>query len=286
MRGERILENSALISIIIPAYNVKPYIGDCVDSVLNQKYDNFEIIIIDDGSTDGTGEFCDELCKTDSRIRVIHKKNEGPSAARNVGVQSAKGSYISFVDSDDKVSPDYLRVLYENAVKFNADVSQCGFVRFENEDEIVPNTKNTPVKRDKEYLYDLLAEIGPECKSMGLIVVWNKLIRREIVEKISFPEGRWHEDEFYVNYLMENTNVYIESPAQLYYYRKRANSIVGENNRDNRRHLDLIAAFRERTALYKRVCDKKLYKKVKAAYHETIKIQIKVFIKFNLLRIN
>lgn len=274
--------NADLISVIIPAYNVKPYIEECVDSVLNQKYGNFEIIIVDDGSTDGTGELCDELCKSDSRIRVIHKKNEGPSAARNIGVQSAKGSYISFVDSDDKVSSDYLNVLYENAIRFNADVSQCGFVRFEKEDEIMPNTENAPVKRDKEYLYDLLAEIGPECKSMGLIVVWNKLIRRETADKISFPEGRWHEDEFYVNYLMENTETYIETPAQLYYYRQRPDSIVGINNRDNRRHLDLIAAFKERTALYKRVCNKKLYKKVKAAYRETIKIQCKTVLKFKL----
>lgn len=279
------MEKKDLISIIIPAYNVAPYIGECINSILDQKYSDFEIIIVDDGSTDGTGELCDEFCKKDSRIRVIHKKNEGPSAARNIGVQFAEGSYISFVDSDDMVSPDYLQVLYENAVKFNADISQCGFVRFENENEISASTDNTPVKRDKEYLYDLLAEIGPECKSMGLIVVWNKLIRREIADKISFPYGRWHEDEFYVNYLMENTNTYIETPAQLYYYRKRSDSIVGENNRDNRRHLDLIAAFKERTSLYKRVCSKKLYKKVKAAYYETIKIQIKVFIKFKLLRV-
>lgn len=117
------------------------------------------------------------------------------------------------------------------------------------------------------------------------MVVWNKLIRREAAEKIAFPEGRWHEDEFYVNYLMESAERFVETRAQLYFYRKRPDSIVGENNRRNRRHLDLIEAFRERKALYKRVCSKELYKKVKAAYYETIKIQIKTYLKFKAYEI-
>lgn len=277
------MENRHLISVIVPVYNVKPYLSECVNSVLRQSYNKFELILVDDGSADGSGEMCDKFSEDDERIKALHIKNGGPSSARNAGVKAAKGEYISFVDSDDMVSEDYLKVLYENAVNFDADVSMCRYVTFKNgEQPDEPNKENKPSLQDKEGMYNLLTEIGPQCRSTHLVVVWNKLIRRETAEKISFPDGRWHEDEFYVNYLMENAERFVETPAELYFYRKRPDSIVGENNRSSRRHLDLIEAFRERTALYKRACSKELYKKVKAAYYETIKIQFKTYVKFRI----
>lgn len=276
------MERNALISIIVPIYNVKPYLAQCVSSILNQKYSNFELILVDDGSTDGSSEICDKVAEKEPRVRVIHIENGGPSVARNRGMESARGEYIAFVDSDDFISEDYLMVLYENAVRFNSDVSQCGFVRFENEDGIHPYKENLPVSRNKEYLYNQLAEVDGAYESMKLIVVWNKLIRREIAEKISFPAGHWHEDEFYVNYLMENVETYIETPAQLYFYRKRPDSIVGEFNRDNRRHLDLIDALKERRALYRRVCNDELKHKIDLAYIKVFKTQCKTILKYKL----
>ena len=103
----------SLISVVVPVYNVKQYLDDCMHSIVNQTYENIEIILVDDGSTDGSGELCEEWKGKDSRIRVIHQENGGLSAARNTGIEHAKGSYIAFVDSDDWVSEEYIEKLYE-----------------------------------------------------------------------------------------------------------------------------------------------------------------------------
>ena len=101
-----------LISVIIPVYNVKPYIKDCMESILRQSYPKMEIILIDDGSTDGSGADCDAFARTDSRVKVVHQENQGLSAARNRGIKESTGAYFTFVDSDDYVSPDYVQYLF------------------------------------------------------------------------------------------------------------------------------------------------------------------------------
>ena len=116
-----------LISVIIPAFNVENYIERCLKSVLNQSFKNLEIIIINDGSTDHTGEIIDQLYEKDSRIIVIHKKNTGVSDSRNVGLEIANGNYIGFVDSDDEILPEMYEILYKNILKYNAEISHCGF---------------------------------------------------------------------------------------------------------------------------------------------------------------
>lgn len=151
------MENRELISVVVPVYNVKPYLSECVYSILNQKYSNLELILVDDGSTDGSGTMCDELSETDKRIKVLHIENGGPSAARNAGVKAAKGDYISFVDSDDIVSEDYLKILYENAVAFDADVSMCRYVTFKNgEAPSEPDTENKPSFKIKKQCMSFL----------------------------------------------------------------------------------------------------------------------------------
>lgn len=120
-----------LISIIVPVYNVEPYLEQCIDSILNQSFRDFELILVDDGSPDRCGEICDRYAAADDRIRVIHQKNGGVSAARNAGMEVSKGKYIVFVDSDDMVHPLYLEHLYKAIQKHNADISMCWFSRFE-----------------------------------------------------------------------------------------------------------------------------------------------------------
>ena len=116
------MENQALISVIIPVYNVEDYLRECVDSVLNQTYENFEIILVNDGSTDSSGEICDEYLEKDDRVVVIHKKNEGPSKTRNAGLENANGKYIYFLDSDDYIENNTLELLFNTAESNQADL--------------------------------------------------------------------------------------------------------------------------------------------------------------------
>ena len=122
--------NNEIISIIVPCYNVEKYIERCVTSLVNQTYTNIEIILVDDGSTDSTGELCDNYEKADNRIKVIHKKNGGLSDARNAGMKVAIGNYFFFVDSDDFISTDTIKFLYENLLDKAADISTCTHINF------------------------------------------------------------------------------------------------------------------------------------------------------------
>ena len=115
------------VSIIVPIYKVEKYLNRCIDSILNQTYKNIEVILVDDGSPDRCGAICDNYSKIDKRIKVIHKKNEGLAEARNAGIKIATGEYISFVDSDDFINKNMYKVLYENAIKYDADISMCQF---------------------------------------------------------------------------------------------------------------------------------------------------------------
>ncbi len=118
--------NAEMISVIVPVYNVKPWIGRCLDSIMAQTYPCLEIIVVDDGSTDGSGRICEEYAARDKRIQVLHlPENRGPSAARNQGIVKAKGAYLSFIDSDDCAKPDLLEKLYRNLVEHRADISAC-----------------------------------------------------------------------------------------------------------------------------------------------------------------
>ncbi len=118
-----------LISIIIPVYNVERYLRECIDSIIAQTYKNLEIILVDDGSSDKSGEICDEYSKKDSRIKVIHKKNGGLSDARNVALDIAKGDYIGFIDSDDYIEKDMFQILYNLAEEYNAEISSISFYK-------------------------------------------------------------------------------------------------------------------------------------------------------------
>ena len=118
-----------LVSIIVPVYQVVDYVGVCVESLLRQTYKNLEILLVDDGSTDGSGEICDEYANRDNRIRVIHQENQGLSAARNTGLDQALGEYVAFVDSDDAVLPDFIETLYDLADRYQADIVACAYER-------------------------------------------------------------------------------------------------------------------------------------------------------------
>lgn len=186
-----------LISIIIPAYNIENYIAKCLDSLLNQTYKNIEIIVIDDGSSDNTGKIVDNYAYKYEYIKVIHKKNAGVSAARNTGIEVANGDYIGFVDGDDTVDEEMFEVLIENAIKYDADISHCGYkMVFPSRIDYYYNT-GILVEQDNELgLRDLI--IGQRVEP-GLV---NKLYKKELFKTVRMNEEIKINEDLLANYYL------------------------------------------------------------------------------------
>lgn len=172
------------ITLIIPIYNVEPYLRTCVDSVLAQTYTNLEIFLVDDGSPDRSGEICDEYARSDARIRVIHKENGGLSDARNVAMDAATGTYITFIDSDDWVSASYIENLYGAISRDDAELAISGFENAFTLGKTRPADNHlqgyyclTPI----ECLRRLLYQDGIDT------MAWGKLYRRELFDSLRFP---------------------------------------------------------------------------------------------------
>ncbi|MGV4415209.1 glycosyltransferase family 2 protein [Chryseobacterium sp. T1] len=222
------MNNLALISVIVPIYKVESYLRECVDSIIGQTYTNLEIILVDDGSPDRCGEICDEYATKDSRVIVIHKENGGLSDARNVGLDICKGDYISFIDSDDFVHPQFIEVLYTNLVFNEADISFCNFIRFTSSDSIKQTSKtegSTEVFKG-DYMINNLYNNTWVPKN---IVVWNKLYKLNIFSSLRFEKGFVHEDELIFTDLFENNYKIIYTDIDLIYYREREGSIMTSN---------------------------------------------------------
>lgn len=217
---------NSLISVIIPVYNVEQYLCACVDSVLNQTYRNLEIILIDDGSSDGSAQIADRYAETDSRVYVVHQKNGGLSVARNAGLQIAGGEYITFVDSDDCISEKYIEKLYALVRKYDADVSICDYIRF---------TEDTPFAETDTSADEMLFS-NTECikqmyqpKRHGMeFTSWAKLYRTKLFSenKIMFPVGKLHEDTFTTYRVLYYAGRIVFTDIALYGYRTRADSIM------------------------------------------------------------
>ena len=204
------------VSIIVPAYKAEQYLNQCVDSLLAQTLSDIEILLVDDGSPDRSGEICDNYAKQDKRIRVIHQQNQGVSVARNVGIKAASGKYLMFVDSDDWVDPDYCKEPYELAERTGADCVMFKYVWYENgryeQKEDYPEGEKT--KLEAMNLMNGGVGIGPS----------NKLFRRELFDEIQFPEGRRYEDIVVLPRLVQASRKiwYLNKP--LHFYRGNENS--------------------------------------------------------------
>ena len=146
-----------LVSVIIPAYNIEDYIGRCLDSIISQTYKNLEIIVVDDGSRDHTGEILDNYAKKDRRIKVIHKENGGVSSARNKGIEAAEGDYIGFIDGDDLIESEMYKTLVDLLEEENADIAHCGYqMVFPDRVDYYHNTGKKKIQTTEEGLKDLL----------------------------------------------------------------------------------------------------------------------------------
>lgn len=219
-------KNKELISIIMPVYNVKECILECVDSILDQTYDNFELIMVDDGSTDGSGSICDECAGKDSRIFVIHKENGGVSDARNKAIPVAKGDYICFVDPDDILAPTYLQRLYETMAESGAELVACNYYSFYDGDKIPTDIgegkHETLIITEKEMEDEAFASEY----TVKMVIPINKMYKRGIFDKIKFPFGKIHEDAYMYHHLLHEVQKIVFISDTLYYYRLRKNSIT------------------------------------------------------------
>ena len=214
-----------LISIIVPVYQVEDYLPACVNSVLEQSYSHWELILIDDGSKDNSGKLCDLYAQQDSRIRVIHQENCGVSSARNAGLDLARGAYIAFIDSDDLIKPDYLEVLHRNLTEHEADIACCCAVPPGGEipvNEILPLVRRERMISDPEEFYaDIAAnqEIYWSC-------IWGKLFRTELAKKHRFRPMRYGEDGVYMYDLFSEKPLLHLNLYEGYYYVNRSTSAM------------------------------------------------------------
>lgn len=222
-------EQLPLVSVIIPVFNVAPYLREALDSVVQQTWPHLEIIIVDDGSTDGSGKICDEY-RADARVQVIHQENRGLSAARNAGLDRASGEYISFLDSDDAWRPDFIRKLM--GAMENADIAICQYemhrLKMDTGGQIHPAAQKGFYSR-KEALRALVEETIN-------VNVWNKLYRKELWTEIRFPEGHNYEDVDTTCRVFDLCNRISFLDEPLYQYRIRPGSITrtgsGKNMED------------------------------------------------------
>lgn len=209
------------LSIIVPVYKVENFLGKCVDSILNQTFKDFELILVDDGSPDKCGEMCDKYSKDDERVRVIHKENGGLSDARNFGIDASTGDYLGFVDSDDYISSDMFEVLVGNLEKKHADISVCGMYDCCGEKIVKQDIESGTFEFKKEEAIEWF--LGG--KGAGLFVC-NKIFKRKIFENVRFPVGKLYEDAFiFVDLFLKAEKVIVCTDPK-YYYIHREGSVT------------------------------------------------------------
>lgn len=208
------------VSIIVPVYNIALYLDECVSSLAGQTHRDLEILLIDDGSTDGSGARCDCWAEADQRIRVIHKPNGGAAAARNAGLDAATGDYICFVDSDDAVEPDYAAHLVQTLEQAHADAATCGFW-FWSRGGCEDRTGSTAPG-----LYDREGYMACFLGDWSCSLLWNKIFRRKAVGDIRMAEGHRVDDEYFTYQVCMNCAAVAVSDRPLYRYRLRSSSAM------------------------------------------------------------
>ena len=221
-----------LVSVIIPVYNVAPYLREALDSVVNQTYKELEIIIVDDGSTDGSASICEEYASADSRIKLIHQNNKGLSGARNTGLAHATGELVAFIDSDDSISPLFIESLVNASVSSSTSIAICRFSTIETSGSMIGVAASS--------VFPTIAAGVFECEEAAKLLVdekisvnvCNKLFRREMWSDIRFPEGHVYEDALAAFKLFDKSERVVLVDETLYNYRQRTDSITASVSLD------------------------------------------------------
>lgn len=216
------------ISIIIPVYNAAKYLDKCLNSVLSQTYTNLQIILVNDGSTDGSAEICDGYAGKDPRIQVIHQENKGVASARNVGLAAAVGEWIGFVDADDWIETDMFSYLLDNAERDDADTVVCAWWEELPQSSVPRGVDDRVVMTGNDTLEMLLHD------ELVTNYLWNKLWKRELFTGIRFPEGRTFEDVAVVYLLFERSSSVVCLPECKYHYLHHGGSVLDRQKLENK----------------------------------------------------
>lgn len=282
-----------MISVIVPSYNVAPYLQRCVDSLIGQTYSNLEIILVDDGSTDDTGKLCDKIAESDSRIKVIHKENGGLSDARNAGIDIATGEFYSFIDGDDFIEPDTYEVMMKEMENPRVSIVAGGFIVTD-----VQGNNRISMSPERQYLtkeeafMDLLGGKNYITQSSC-----NKLFRSSLFEKIRYKKGILNEDMEILPRLLDVSNDVVLLNKAVYHYIKKPGSITtADYSMERYRAIEVerdiyllcknkypklqpYASFYELKSLYEMLCNL-----VGCANHKDFKLQ-ELIIRFKIVSV-
>ena len=226
------------ISVIVPVYNVAAYLPQCLESILNQDYEDLQVLLIDDGSTDDSGAICDRFAAQDSRIQVIHQKNGGAASAKNAGLRVASGKYLSFVDSDDYLEPDVYGFLVKTLEEAQADTVQGAF-----QEVYQSRTESKPLKPETLEGFDYLLRFP---KDFTCALLWNKLYRRGLFNGVFFVEGHKIDDEYFTYQGFLQPRKVVCTDRVIYNYRKRASSVMASPESAEQRILDCLDSIAKR----------------------------------------
>ena len=253
----------SIISIVVPVYKVEEYLSRCIDSILEQTFQNFELILVDDGSPDLCGEICEKYAEKDKRVIVLHRENGGLSAARNTGVDwifsNSSSKYVTFVDSDDWIHPQFLEILLHAILNYNAGVSVCRFERVNEYRTCNMHLLNSCPKVEVMCAEDFLCnhewDFNYSC---------GKLYRREYFEKIRYPQGRKYEDTFttYKILFAASSVAYVEEALYYYFYNPKGISHSSWNPSE----LDIMEGMKKQIKFYKEHDYQKALEKEKYLY--------------------
>lgn len=233
------------LSIIVPIYNVEKYLSRCIESILNQTFKDFELILVNDGSTDNCKEICEKYKRMDSRIIVANKKNGGLSSARNLGIDISKGDYIGFVDSDDFIDVHMYEILLNTINAYDSDIVICDYYKV-NEYDIKKYEKmksnNKDIKVENINNIDVIERIIT--RDIKIVVAWNKIYKRSLFDNLRYKEGVICEDEFLAHRIFYKCNKVSIINQKLYYYIQRKGSII--NSPFSSKDFDKIYAIKDR----------------------------------------
>lgn len=234
------LNKEAVVSVIIPVYNVEKYLSDCLESVCNQTYTSLEIIVVDDESPDNSGKIADEFSKKDQRVKVLHIKNRGAAGARNAALDICTGDYIMFVDSDDWLENNAIEIMMKHMISNNCDMVLCQYYdEFIGAAEKHTFLESDFVCSDCDFVRDMI-------KKWEYIINWNKIYKASAIGKIRFVEGRCIDDEFFTYKAVLNMNKIFICTDYLYHYRMRKSSAMGSTKNKNQRHIDQVDFITQR----------------------------------------
>lgn len=250
-----------MVSVIVPVYQVELYLERCIESILKQSVTNIEILLIDDGSRDGSAQICDRYEQIDMRIRVIHKENGGLSSARNCGLDHATGKYILFVDSDDWIEKSMLEELCFAAEYYGADIAEGGFTNVYKDSSV-----NTSGDTGLYFVADSEETMLQELRwKYFKCVAWNKIYRRTLFDGLRYPVAKLHEDVFLTYQIFSKAKKSVYVDRNLYHYdQTRSDSITGKKFSD--KNLDTVEAWRNKTIFFKKKKSEELYKEALDQY--------------------